>query len=91
MTMLRAPHTATRVGRNRDYGPNQQIASHHSEAMRIAGHLCDSLVEEEQRAIPAPAARQDGQVPHGTSTATDRVTFREVRHIVPSESEHQYV
>jgi hypothetical protein len=47
--MLRAAQTATCVGRDLDCGPNQHRASHRSEAMRIAGHIRDSLASKQQR------------------------------------------
>jgi hypothetical protein len=44
--MLKAAQIAVVLGRDLDYGPNQRPASHRSEAVRISGHLCDSLASK---------------------------------------------
>jgi hypothetical protein len=48
--MLKAAQIAVLLGRDLDYGPNQRLASHCSEAVRIPGHLCDSLHGYEESA-----------------------------------------
>jgi hypothetical protein len=44
-------------------GPNQRLVSHGSEAVRLTGHLCDSLRRKQQRAgrcPSSPSATADG-------------------------------
>jgi hypothetical protein len=44
--VLKAAQIAVLLGLDLDCGPNQWLASHRSEAVRIPGHLCDSLHEK---------------------------------------------
>jgi hypothetical protein len=45
--MLKAAQIAVVLGRDLDYGAESATRLHRSEAVRISGHLCDSLLEAE--------------------------------------------
>jgi hypothetical protein len=47
--MLNAAQIATWLGSDRECGPHWRLVSHRSEAVRIPGHLCDSLASKRQR------------------------------------------
>ena len=72
--MLNAAQVAALLGRDLGCGPNQRLASHCSEGVRIPGHLCGSLTLEQHmgessagdpdaRAISSVATTRKGERP----------------------------